>query len=135
MRASGRARLTSWAGCATLAAMPTPPDARTIADRQLVAYNALDLDAYCALFHEEAELILLPSQEVIARGRDKIREIYAARFATPGLRCVVHERSALGRVAIDRETVHMDDKDPLEILALYEIEDGLIVRAFFLRGV
>lgn len=113
--------------------MPRPPDARTIADRQLVAYNALDLDAYCALFHAEAELILLPSQEVVAKGLAKIREIYAVRFATPGLRCEVHERSALGRVAIDRETVHMDGEDPLEILALYEVEHGLIVRVFFLR--
>ena len=113
--------------------MSAPPDARTIADRQLVAYNALDLDAYCALFHAEAELVLLPSQEIVARGLDKIREIYTARFATPGLRCEVHERSVLGRVAIDRETVYMDGEDPLEILALYEVEQGLIVRVFFLR--
>jgi uncharacterized protein (TIGR02246 family) len=108
--------------------------ARRIADAQLVAYNARDMDAYLALFHEDAVLVNLPDQGVIAQGRDAIRALYEVRFATAGLHCEVHHRSEIGNIAIDRETVYTDAGPPVDILAMYEVIDGKIVRIFFVRG-
>ena len=109
-------------------------DARAVADAQLVAYNAQDMGAYLALFHADAVLINLPDQHVVAEGLDAIRAMYTARFATPGLRCVVHHRSEIGNIAIDRETVYTDGSAPVDILAMYEVVDSKIKRVFFVRG-
>jgi len=42
--------------------MSVSAEARAIADAQLVAYNACDMDSYLALFHEDALLVNLPNQ-------------------------------------------------------------------------
>ena len=109
-------------------------EARTIADAQLVAYNACDMDSYLALFHNDAELINLPDQSVIATGIEAIRAMYEKRFATPGLRCEVQHRTEIGNIAIDRETVFTDANPPVDILAMYEVVDSKIKRIFFVRG-
>lgn len=114
--------------------MSDKAEARAVADAQLEAYNACDLEAYLALFHDDAVLVNLPGQEVIAKGIDAIAEMYAARFATPGLLCRVHHRSEIGNIAIDRETVYTDGQSSLDILAMYEVVNRKIKRIFFVRG-
>ena len=114
--------------------MSVEAEARRVADAQLAAYNAQDMEAYLALFHADAVLINLPDQTVVAEGLEAIREMYTARFATPGLHCEVHHRSEIGNIAIDRETVHTDGNAPVDILAMYEVVDRKIKRIFFIRG-
>ena len=110
-----------------------PPSPRAIADRQLAAYNARDLDAFCALFAPDAVLADLPSGAVVAAGAAAIREFYRARFATPDLFARVHAKIDLADWAVDRETVYGLAGGPVDILALYEVKAGLIRRVFFLR--
>ena len=93
--------------------MTVNQEARRVADEQLIAYNAKDMVAFLDLFHQEAVLVNLPGQTVIAEGIQAIREMYEVRFKTPGLRCEVHHRSEIGNIAIDRETVHSNDNHPL----------------------
>ena len=114
--------------------MSVSAQARAIADAQLVAYNACDMDSYLALFHKDAVLVNLPSQEVVANGIEAIRAMYETRFKTPGLRCEVHHRSEIGNIAIDRETVYTDGNSPVDILAMYEVVENRIQRIFFVRG-
>ena len=114
--------------------MTVSAEARAIADAQLVAYNACDMDSYLALFHKDAVLVNLPDQEVVAEGIEAIRVMYEARFKTPGLRCEVRHRSEIGNIAIDRETVHTDGNPPVDILAMYEVVENRIQRIFFVRG-
>ena len=109
-------------------------EARRVADAQLAAYNAQDMEAYLSLFHTDAVLMNLPDQSVIAEGLPAIRAMYETRFATPGLHCEVHHRSEIGNIAIDRETVHTDANPPVDILAMYEVTGGKIARIFFIRG-
>jgi|GEM_PF-301224 len=109
-------------------------EARQIADAQLTAYNACDLEAYLALFHADAKLINLPDQSVIAEGLPAIRAMYQTRFATAGLHCEVQHRSEIGNIAIDRERVYTDAGPPVDILAMYEVTGGKISRIFFVRG-
>lgn len=109
-------------------------EARRIANVQIEAYNACDLEAYCVLFHEDAVLINLPGQEVIASGMEEIRSMYTARFQTPGLRSDVLERTEIGNIAVDREVIYTDGNAPVDILAMYEVIDSKIKRVFFVRG-
>lgn len=109
------------------------PSPRAIADRQLAAYNARDLEAYMALFDEDADLVDLPSGTLIARGAAAIRALYAERFATTGLECRVHARSDIADYAVDRETVYGLPGGPVEILALYRVRAGRIVWVGFIR--
>ena len=109
-------------------------EARSVADAQLVAYNAKNMEGYLALFHDNATLINLPGQEIVAQGTEAIRAMYEVRFETPGLRCEVNQRSEIANVAIDRETVYTDGNPPVDILAMYEVVDAKIKRIFFIRG-
>jgi hypothetical protein len=109
------------------------PTAREIADRQLVAYNARDLDAFCALFHPDAVIENLTSGVETARGMAAIRALYAKRFSSPDLHCVVHQTMDLGPFAIDHETVQGVPEGAFDAIAIYEVRDGLIVRARMIR--
>lgn len=106
---------------------------RVIADRQLELYNARDLEAYCALFATDAELVDLPSGKVLAHGLKEVRAVYADRFANPRLFCRVHAKMELGDFAIDRETVYGLKDGPLDVVALYEVIAGKIRRVLFVR--
>ncbi len=110
--------------------MRTP---REVADEQLVVYNNLDIDGYCALFHDDADLVMLPAGDVVSVGLPAIRERYVERFATPGLRCEVTNRYEIGDTAVDVEIVFADGREPEHIIALYTVKDGKIARISFLR--
>jgi hypothetical protein len=111
----------------------THPAPREIADRQLIAYNARDLEAFLALHAPDAVLTDLPSGRIVARGHSEMRPLYAERFANPKLYCRVHVKLEIAGFAVDRETLYGLPGGPVDILALYEVKDGLIARVFFLR--
>ena len=106
---------------------------REIADQQLVAYNHHELEAFCALFHKNAELFDLPSNTRVASGIDMITDMYAKRFSNPDLKCVVHSKTDLADFAIDRETLYGLPDGTTEIIAMYQIEGGLIRKVYFIR--
>jgi hypothetical protein len=107
---------------------------REIANKQLVAYNNHDIDAYCELFHDNATLIDLPSSKVVAEGINQIRAMYKTRFSIAELTCKVHSTSDLADFAIDRETVYGLPEGPIDIVAMYEVINNKIQRLFFIRG-
>ena len=109
---------------------------REIVDRQLVVYNAHDIDGYCALFAFDATISDLVTGQMICDGIDEIRSVYAKRFADhPELRAVVHQRMEGADFAIDKETVFGLPSGPLHIMAIYEVRDGLIRSLRFIRWV
>jgi len=110
---------------------PTP---REVADRQLQAYNAHDIDAFSALFAEDAAVFDLASGAVRAEGREAIRALYSGLFSeNPDLRCTVFQRIDLGDFAIDREELTGLASGPVQIVALYEVREGLIRTVRFIR--
>ncbi|TQV76840.1 steroid delta-isomerase [Aliikangiella marina] len=109
------------------------PIPREIADKQLVAYNAHNLDDFCHLFADDAQLIELPSMNTFAQGIGEIRAFYQERFSHPELHCEVHLTMDIGRFAIDRETVYGLPGDNIEAVAIYEVVDHKIVKVFFIR--
>ena len=113
--------------------MTTP---RTIANAQLAAYRARDLEAFMALFAPEAFIEDLHTGQRRAVGRAAITEIYRARFRdNPDLACTIHAQMDLGDFAIDHETVSgLADGSSFSAIAIYEVRDGLIRSVRFIRG-
>jgi hypothetical protein len=106
---------------------------RDLANAQLVAYNARDLDAFCALFADDVTIHDVPGGKVTCTGMAAFRAIYANRFASPDLHCEILSRMDLGDFAIDRERVTGIPGGPLDVIAIYEARDGLIRSVRFIR--
>lgn len=109
------------------------PTAREIANLQLEAYNAHDIEAYMALFAEDAYTHDLRTGRNVAAGAAAIREFYVARFANPKLHCTVLNRMEVGEFAIDFEELHGLPGGPVRLAAIYEVREGLIRSIRFIR--
>lgn len=107
--------------------------ARELARLQLKYYNARDLDNFCALFHDHCKLVDYYSGDVVCDNAEDFRAIYADRFSNLELHCEVTHEIDLNNVAIDRETVSGIPGGPMEIVAIYEVEEGLIRKVTFIR--
>lgn len=112
-----------------------PKLARQAAQSQLDAYNAHDIDAFVACYHPEVELFDLESGERRGRGRDEMRETYGPLFAHhPDLHATVTTRSIVGNFAFDHELVVGLTDEPIQAMAIYEVDEaGLITRVWFVR--
>lgn len=110
--------------------MSTPTE---LAQRQLDAYNARDLEAFLACYHPEVEVRSFPAGTLRMAGRDAMRERYGRLFeSAPDLHAALVSRTALAGVAIDTEAVTgLREGATVEAIAIYELEDDLIRRVWF----
>jgi hypothetical protein len=111
------------------------PDARALAQRQLDAYNAKNLEAFLAQYAPDTEVRLLQSGELLMQGHDAMRKRYGELFkAHPRLDCRLVNRMILGDVAIDEEhlTGYADGREA-KAIAIYECRDGLISKVWFVK--
>jgi hypothetical protein len=107
-----------------------------VAQRQLDAYNTGDLRAWLATYAEDAQQFEYPAK-LLASGHAQMRERIAARFAEPNLHARLLQRTVLGAIVIDHEIVRRDLPEgpgQVELIAIYEISDGLIRTASFVFG-
>lgn len=125
------AALASAPACARTAAMKSPT---AVAQAQLDAYNAQDLDAHCALFSEDVKVADL-NGAVTIDGLAAYRERYAKVFAEfPENHAALVSRIAVGDVVIDHERVtRSPSAPPFEVAAIYTIREGKIRRVDFVR--
>ncbi len=106
-----------------------------IVEKQLVAYNNHDLDLFCNCFSEDVEVQLLLNDEVLFRGQSALRAMYAERFSHPKLHAKLLNRISVGRVVIDEEEVTgLGNEMVMHVVAIYEVEDGLIRKVRFERA-
>jgi hypothetical protein len=103
---------------------------------QLEAYNRRDLEAFVALFADNAEVFDLGAAAPTLSGVQEIRRRYEEVFrASPDLHSEVLNRTALQRVVVDLERItgRNGSPDAILMLAIYEVEEGLIRKAHFVR--
>jgi len=103
---------------------------------QLDAYNAKDLDALLETYAADAEQYTL-SGELLAKGRDQMRERFQLRFAEPDLHAQLVSRTVMGNFVVDAELITRNFPEGLgviELLCVYEVKDGRICRAQFGSG-
>jgi hypothetical protein len=103
---------------------------------QLDAYNAKDIDAFMEWWADDCQYYEFPTR-LLAEGAIAIRERHIARFKEPKLFGKLVKRIAVGNVVIDHEIVtrtFSEGPGEVEVIAIYEIENGKIAKAWFKMG-
>lgn len=111
-------------------------DAEAVVRRQLEAYNARDVDAIMATYAEDAQQFEHPAT-LLASGPMQIRERFALRFQEPNLHARLVQRIVAGNIVIDHEMVTRtfpEGTGQVELVAIYEIKNGRISKAWFIPG-
>lgn len=108
--------------------------AADIVQRQLDAYNAQNLDAFCACF--SADCILAELNGAVAQqGAAAIRRRYQTLFASyPENHAALVNRVVVGNVVIDHEDITRSANERINAAAIYTVKDGLIARVDFVRA-
>lgn len=103
-----------------------------LAQEQLDAYNARDLQRFVACYAEDVKLYRPPAAEPFIANREQLAAHYAAnRFNLPGLRAELCGRLVVGNKVFDHERVHGVREQAFEVLAAYEVREGLIRSVYF----
>jgi hypothetical protein len=103
---------------------------------QLEAYNRRDLEVFVSLFAANAEVFDLGASAPTLSGVEAIRRRYEEVFlASPDLHSEVLNRTALQRVVVDLERItgRLGSLEAILMLAIYEVEEGLIKKVHFVR--
>jgi putative hydrolase of HD superfamily len=107
-----------------------------IVQAQLDAFNAKDIDALMRAYAPDAEQFSLHGER-LATGHEEIRPRYVARFAEPDLHARLLSRTVMGKFVTDLELITRNFPEgvgTLEMLCIYEVEEGRIRRASFAPG-
>ncbi|MFN8954645.1 MAG: nuclear transport factor 2 family protein [Burkholderiales bacterium] len=107
-----------------------------VVQRQLVAYNAKDIDGLLATYAVDAEQYTLHGER-LAKGHEEMRPRFLARFAEPDLSARLISRTVMGNVIVDFESIIRNFPEgvgTLEMLCIYEVQNGFIQKASFATG-
>ncbi|MBX9446827.1 nuclear transport factor 2 family protein [Dickeya chrysanthemi] len=101
-------------------------------EKQFAAYNAHDLAAFSACFHENFRAYRMPSESPSIVGKAALTAFYRDhRFSNPALRAELVSRTVLGNQVFDHEKIYGLSPEPVESIAVFEVKDGLITTAWF----
>ena len=105
-----------------------------IAQKQLDAYTAQDLDNYMSFFAADCVVSGLNGTPT-ETSRDAIKARYAKAFAQfPQNKAELKNRIAVGNTVVDHELViRAPGGEQFEIIAIYTFKDGLISRVDFAK--
>ena len=106
-----------------------------IVEEQVEAYNERNINKFLACHDLNVELYNFSESIPFAVGRAKLKEIYEEIFAnSPNLNTEILSRIIIGNKVIDHEKITgRKGIETLEMMAIYEIENGLIAKAHFIR--
>jgi hypothetical protein len=116
--------------------MKARSDPEAVVQRQLDAYNAHDIEALVAAYAEDAQQFEHPSK-LLASGSAQLRERFTARFKEPNLHAALIKRIVMGQVVVDQERVTRtfpEGAGQIELVAIYEVQNGRIAKAWFISG-
>jgi imidazolonepropionase-like amidohydrolase len=101
-----------------------------LAQQQLNAYNAHDLEAFLAPYAEDVEIFGFPSK-LQMKGKNEMRKAYEFVTKTPKLYCKLLNRIVQDNIVIDHEEVWGFGNKPFYGVAIYVIENGKISKVYF----
>jgi len=103
---------------------------------QLDAYNAKDIEALLDSYAPDAEQYTIGG-ELLAKGREQLKERFLLRFFEPDLHAQLVSRTAVGNFVVDTELITRnfpEGRGVIELLCVYEVREGRICRAQFGNG-
>ena len=111
-------------------------EARKLAQAQLEAYNARDIDAFLIPYSDSVKVYTYPDQFQY-QGIENMRQRYAGFFKrAKKLHCELVGRTVFGNKVIDQELVTGFSDNPeeqLDAIAIYTVKYGKIAEVRFLR--
>ena len=110
--------------------------AQHIAQSQLDAYNARDIESFMRWWSQDCQYYEFPSK-LLASGPAEIRERLITRFKEENLFGRLLNRIVVGDVVVDHETVvrtFPEGPGEVDVVAIYQMRDGKIVNAWFKMG-
>lgn len=103
-----------------------------LAQKQLEAYNAHDIDAFVETYADDVEIYSFPNK-LLYKGKETMRKDYGEFFKnTPKLHCELKNRIIQGNTVIDKEYITGAGK-PFEAVAVYQIENNKIKKVYFIQ--
>lgn len=104
-----------------------------VVERQLDAYNARDLDAFLATYSPGVRIYDFPATTPRIEGIAAMGEHYGTKtFTREGLNARILERAVLGCFVVDHERATSVGREPLEVVVVYEVREGLIANVWFI---
>jgi imidazolonepropionase-like amidohydrolase len=111
--------------------LPVTPE--ILAQQQLNAYNARNIDAFLAPYSDSVAIYSFNGQ-LLMQGKDQMRKGYEGMFEKiTNLHCQLVNRIVQGNVVIDQESVTGFGPQPLKAIAVYTIEKGKIQQVHFIQ--
>lgn len=108
------------------------PSAEELAQRQLVAYNARDLDGFMAVYSDNVQLYNFPN-DLLLEGKDEMRKRYVNRFeGSPNLYANVVNRAVMGDYVIDHEKVSGLPNGEVQATVVYHVNNHEIDKVWFI---
>ncbi|MGB4843250.1 MAG: amidohydrolase family protein [Ferruginibacter sp.] len=101
-----------------------------LAQQQLNAYNAHDLEAFLEPYAEDVEIYQFPDK-LLYKGKTEMRKQYQFVTKTPELFCRLVNRIVQGNMVVDQEEVAGFGNRLVHATAIYIIEEGKIKRVYF----
>ena len=103
-----------------------------LADQQLVAYNAHNLEAFVAPYADDVEIYDFPDK-LLVKEKEQMRKLYGFLSRSSPLYCRLVNRIVQGNKVIDHEEVWEPTDKPFYGIVIYEIKNNKISRVYFLR--
>jgi hypothetical protein len=104
-----------------------------LAQAQLDAYNARNIDAFLEPYSDSVEIYAFPAK-LLSKGKEAMRKEYGAMFQqVPNLHCTLVNRIVEGNTVIDHENVTGFGPQPLRAIAIYTISKGKISKVHFIQ--
>lgn len=102
-------------------------------ERQLVAYNARDVDVFVLCFAEDVVVDDAFGARLVS-GRTELHARYGAMFAKyPALHADIVSRIRVGEFVLHEESIAGRDEHPEHVVAVYRVRRGLIDHVRFIR--
>lgn len=103
-----------------------------LAQQQLEAYNARDIEAFLIPYAEDVEAYNFPDK-LLFKGKEAMRKSYAQIFKeVTNLHCEVKSRMVQGNIVIDKENIQFGNIT-INAIAIYHIENNKIKKIYFIR--
>jgi imidazolonepropionase-like amidohydrolase len=107
------------------------PSPEELADQQLVAYNAHNLEAFLAPYAEDIEIYDLSTNKLQAKGKEAMRKRYNFLTTVKTLYCNLVNRIVEGNFVIDHEEIWGEGGRKFYGVAIYEVKGNKIVKVWF----
>jgi len=114
-----------------------PLSAEQVVQKNVEGYNRRDIRGFIECFSPDISLYTFPDPEPTLEGLEAIQKFYRQLFeASPKLHSTILKRIVFNNKVIDHESIigRQGSDVPLEIVVIYEVNEGKIFRLTAIRN-